>query len=260
MNWGVLGSSLPALRHDSLAANLPLPQTPSFNEGNLSDKPGWLTSNFPSLTGSHVNCLTTNHRNAVEAMMAVDDLIGTVVAALQATQELNDTLLVFTSDNGFLLGEHRLNAKQNAYEEALRVPLYVRAPGIAGPQVAAQMTVNVDLAPTIVELAQASAAHTLDGRSFVPLLQNPGLSPWRTAFLVEHKKVSSWPVPDYAAIRDTRYLYVEYKNGQRELYDLATDPHELVSQHNNPAFASIKVGLKQKLSGLRPCVGNACRL
>jgi arylsulfatase A-like enzyme len=260
MNWGKLGSSVPALRHVGLAANLPLPQPPSFNEGNLGDKPSWLTNNFPSLTGSHVNCLTANHRNGVEAMMAVDDLIGTVVAALQAAQELNDTLLVFTSDNGFLLGEHRLNAKQNAYEESLRVPLYVRAPGIAGPQVAAQMAVNVDLAPTIVEVAQASAAHTLDGRSFVPVLQNPGLSPWRTAFLVEHKKVSSWPVLDYAAIRDTQYLYVEYKNGQRELYDLAADPFELVSQHNNPAFASIKAGLKQKLTGLKPCVGNACQL
>lgn len=258
MNWGTIGSSLPALRHTGLAATLPLPQGPSFNESNVSDKPTWLRNNFPSLTSAHINCLLTTYRNAIETMMAVDDLIGTVVAELQATGELNDTVLVFTSDNGYLLGEHRLNAKQTAYEEAIRVPLFVRAPGMPGPQTAQQMTVNVDLAPTIVELAQATAGLTLDGGSFVPLLQDPGLSPWRTAFLIEHKKISSSVVPDYSAIRDTQYAYGEYRNGQRELYDLATDPSQRVSQHNNAGYGTIKTALKAKLNALKTCAGSTC--
>lgn len=257
MNWGLLTFSQPAVRHSGLAATLPLPQGPSFNESDLSDKPTWITNNYPSLTAAHINCLLTTHRNAVETMMAVDDLIGTVVAELQATAELNNTVLVFASDNGFLLGEHRLNAKQVAHEEAIRVPLYIRAPGIPGPQSAQQMTVNVDLAPTIVELAQATAGLTMDGRSFVPLLQNPGLS-WRSSFLIEHRKVSSTLVPDYAAIRDARYVYIEYKNGESELYDLVRDPYELVSKHNSPGYGGIKTALKQKLNGLKRCTGNTC--
>jgi arylsulfatase A-like enzyme len=202
--------------------------------------------------------MTKVHRGRVETMMAVDDLLGTLVAKLQADAELADTVLFFTSDNGFMLGEHRVAAKQQAYEDAIRVPLYAKGPGVSGPVTAHQMVLNVDLAPTILELAQATAGLVVDGHSLVPVLQDPTFGPWRSHFLIEHDKISSFPVTDYAAVRSAQYLWVEYADGQRELYDLATDPHELTSQHANPAYGSVKFALRQVLSSLRTCAGSSC--
>jgi arylsulfatase A-like enzyme len=190
--------------------------------------------------------------------MAVDDLIGTIVARLQATGELGNTVLIFTSDNGFMLGEHRLSMKEQAHEEAIRVPLYVKGPGIVGPATAQQLVGNVDLAPTILELAQATAGLTVDGRSLVPVLQNPGFGPWRSHFLIEHDPVAPAPVVDYSAVRSVRYLWVEYTDGERELYDLQMDAPELTSQHKNPAFGQVKTTLRQVLNTLRTCAGHSC--
>jgi N-acetylglucosamine-6-sulfatase len=191
-------------------------------------------------------------------MMAVDDLIGNVISELQATGEMADTLLVFTSDNGFLLGEHRLTKKHQAFEEAIRVPLYVSGPGVAVQRTATQRVVNTDLAPTILELAQAPAGLPGDGRSLAPILADPGFAPWRSYFLIEHAQVSDSPVTEYAAVRSDQHLWVEYADGQRELYDFTTDLPQLTSQHANHAYNSVKTTLRQKLQVLRSCAGNGC--
>jgi arylsulfatase A-like enzyme len=120
------------------------------------------------------------------------------------------------------------------------------------------MVLNVDLAPTILELAEATAGLLADGRSLVPVFQDPGFGPWRSHFLIEHDKVSSFPVTDYAAVRSSQYLWVEYGDGQRELYDLATDPNELTSQHANPDYLEVKLALRQVLNSLRSCAGSGC--
>ena len=200
----------------------------------MSDKPAWLKSNYPLLTTAHVNCLTNVHRGRVETLMAVDDLIGTIVARLQANEELTQHRARLHLRQRVPARRASVSAKQQAYEEAMRVPLYVKGPGVAGPATAQQMVVNVDLAPTILELAEATAGLTLDGRSLVPVLADPGFAPWRTYFLIEHDKVSSSPVVDYAAVRSATHLWVEYADGERELYDLATDPHQLTSEHRKP--------------------------
>jgi arylsulfatase A-like enzyme len=234
---------------------------PSFNEADVTDKPTWLKKGYPLLTTAQIDCITLEHRGRVETMMAVDDLIGTVIAALDTAGETADTLIVFTSDNGYGMGEHRVTQKQNAFEEAIRVPLYVRVPGSVTPQVAQQLVVNTDLAPTIVELAQATAGITMDGRSLVPILQDPGFAPWRTGFLVEHlPPPGPGQITRYKALRDVQYMWVEYENGERELYDLATDPDQLTSQHANPAYKAAKTTLRQKLSLLKTCVGAGCWL
>jgi len=122
--------------------------------------------------------------------------------------------------------------------------------------VATQLVANIDLAPTIVELAQATAGITMDGRSLVPILQDPGFAPWRTGFLVEHKQ--DGVIPDYNAIRTNQYLWVEYVNGERELYDFATDPWQLTSQHKNAAYKATKLALKARLATLKTCAGAGC--
>lgn len=253
-----IGTVPPAPRHIGIANGLVLPQPPSFNESDVTDKPTWLASNYRLLTSTQVSCLETIYRDQVEAMLAVDDLIGTVVATLQTAGELNDTLIIFTSDNGYLLGEHRLAQKGLPYEGSVKVPLYIRAPGFAPSQTTQALAANIDLAPTIVEFAQATAGLTMDGRSLVPLLQDPAGPLWRTVFLIESTGTAAYPWPTYSGVRDRQYVYIQYVNGQQDLYDLATDPDELVSQHNTPAYNAIKNTMRQQLSNLKTCSGNSC--
>jgi len=259
LNVGSIGPLAPAPRHAGMTATLPLPQGPSFNETNVVDKPAWIDGVFGLLTQGQQNCLRTSHRNRVGSMLAVDDLVGVLLAALTTNGELADTLIVFTSDNGFLLGEHRVSAKQQAFEEAIRVPLYVRGPGVP-LGTAHQLVLNVDLAPTITELAQATAALTQDGRSLVPVLQDPAFGPWRTHFLVEHQKAGGNLVPPtYAAVRSATHKWVDYAPlVDRELYDLVADASEMTSQHENPAYVSVKQALKLALVGLKACAGSSC--
>jgi arylsulfatase A-like enzyme len=259
LNVGSVAPLAPAPRHSGLTDGLLLPKGPSFNESNVSDKPTWLRNVFPSLTASQTKCLAKAHRNRVGSLLALDDLVGTILAALSAADELDTTLLLFSSDNGFLLGEHRVNSKQQAYEEAIRVPLFVRVPGSTSPQTAQQLVVNVDVAPTLVQLAGASPGITMDGQSFEPILQDPTLGPWRNYVLIEHVKVGGKLVPpNYSAIRSQQHKWVEYQNPQRELYDLSADPFELVSQHTNPAYFSVRAVMTQALSVLKTCTGATC--
>lgn len=261
LNVGSIGPLAPAPRHAGQTANLQLQAGPSFNESNVSDKPTWIKGNFSLLTAPQIDCLETGHRNRVGSLLAVDDLIGTITAALQTAGELGNTLIVFCSDNGFLLGEHRVNSKQQAFEEAIRVPLYVKGPGVVAQAVAQQLVVNVDLAATFVELAQATAGLMQDGRSFAPILQDPAFVPWRSHVLIEHVKSGGAVVPpDYSAVRTTQYKWVEYANGEKELYDLTNDPGELVSQHANPAYFAVKDALRPILNLLRTCAGATCWL
>ena len=139
------------------------------------------------------------------------------------------------------------------------MPLYVRGPGIAGSRTAQQLVVNIDIAPTLVELAGAAAGLSMDGRSLVPILDDPAFTPWRNYVLIEHHKSGGILVPPaYSAVRSSQHKWVEYTNGQRELYKLSADPFELVSQHANPAYNSIRNTLKDRLYTLKTCAGSTC--
>jgi arylsulfatase A-like enzyme len=124
------------------------------------------------------------HRLA--SMMAVDDLLGRIVRALEERGELERTFILFTSDNGWFNGEHRLSNKGLAYEEAIRVPLFVRTPGRLVPRVESLTVLNNDLAPTLLDLAAGAATLPLDGRSLLPLLEGSSPAVWRERFVVEH--------------------------------------------------------------------------
>ena len=132
------------------------------------------------------------------------------------------------------------------------MPLQMRGPGIPKGVKVGSLAINADLAPTIVDLANASPGLVMDGRSLIPVAQNPGIERGRELLIEE---------PIFKAIRTQRYIYAEHgDSGAKELYDLKNDPFELVSRHNNPAYASVRKQLATELQKLRSCAGSGCRL
>jgi N-acetylglucosamine-6-sulfatase len=152
----------------------------------VSDKPQWVQK-LPLLTDTQEAQLDDLYRKRIETLQSVDDLIENVVNTLQAAGKLDNTFIVFSSDNGFHLGEHRETAgKQAPYEENIRLPLIVRGPGIAAGKTMDQLVGNVDFAPTFAQWAGATVPDFVDGRSFAPLLGGAAPDAWRQAFLIEH--------------------------------------------------------------------------
>jgi N-acetylglucosamine-6-sulfatase len=179
----------PAPRDENDYPNLSLPHPPSFDEKDVSDKPQWVSDN-PPLSQEQKKYMQQLYRKRLQSMLAVDDMIGELIKALDQSGELDNTYIFFTSDNGFHLGEHRLGAgKWTPYEEDIRIPLVVRGPGVAQGRTLHQMVLNNDLAPTIAELAGGDAPAFVDGRSVVPLLlrgEPKTLKEWpRRRFLIE---------------------------------------------------------------------------
>jgi len=252
----------PAPRHDEELPGVRAPRPPSFNEEDVSDKPAWV-KNLPPMTDDKIAETDNWHRKRVQNMLAVDEMLADIVARLKAAGELDNTYIVFTSDNGFQLGAHRMDhGKGDAYEESIRVPLLVRGPGVpAGAKVDA-IVLNIDVAPTIADLAGARAADFVDGRSFVPFLRGARPKAWRKDFLVEHwvdETDDGIGIPGYVALRTTDHLYVEYPtSNERELYDLKKDPYELQSLHQS-APASLQKKLAGRLAALKDCRAASCR-
>jgi N-acetylglucosamine-6-sulfatase len=248
----------PAPRYAGRFAAEPLPRGPSFDEADVADKPGHIRRR-PRLSPAKRAHVTATYRACLASLLAADDLVERLVKALEETGQLGRTVIVFTSDNGFFFGEHRIaGGKYLPYEESIRVPLILFDGGRRFPAGATvtQPVSNVDLAPTIVALAGARARRVMDGKSLLPLVRDPHQGKDRT-LLIEgfgegHDK------PPFAALRDPRWFYAEYRNGDRELYDLRNDPHELRSLHADPAHAAVLQDLAGRLARLRACAGSAC--
>ena len=191
------------------------------------------------------------YRCELESLLSVDEGVKKVVDALQAKAELDRTVLIYTSDNAYFHGEHRIpRDKQHIYEESIRVPLLMRGPGIPQGVSVAPLVINADLAPTLVDLANANPGQGMDGRSLIPIAKNPSVAQGRELLIEE---------PSFAAIRTGRYMYAEHRTGEKELYDLKNDPFELVSRHNGPTYASVRTNLSAELKKLRTCAGPSCR-
>lgn len=198
----------------------------SFNERWVGDKPAYVSSR-PSLSADDVGAIDALRRDQLRTLLAVDRAVASILQALEATGRLGDTLLVFTSDNGFLWGEHRLTGKLAPYEESIRVPFVVRWDRLADPPSAdPHLVTNLDLAPTVAALTGVTAAPN-DGLSLAPLLA--GSSPaWRTLLAIE-RPTSQAKVPAYCAVRTRSKLFVHYATGEEELYGLRNDPLERVN-------------------------------
>jgi N-acetylglucosamine-6-sulfatase len=249
-------------RHQGMFSDTPLPKPPSFDEPDVSDKPAWVREK-PRLTQGSVDYFEELYRKRLRSLQSVDQMVGRLVSVLRDTGELSNTYILFTSDNGFHLGEHRLEAKATPYEEAIGVPLLVRGPGVPRGVSRSKMALNNDFAPTFAELAGVTPPSFVDGRSLRPLLSASQPASWRSAFLVEHRRSDTEGpfarlVPNYDAVRTANHLYVEYGTGERELYDLGSDPYELQSLHAS-AGIELKSRLASRLDGLRGCAADSCR-
>ena len=246
----------PAPRHMNRFEGERLPANPSYNEADLSDKPSFIQA-LPPINSTRAAAIDENYEQRLESLLAVDEAVEGLVSTLRTERELDNTLILFTSDNGFFHGEHRVQlGKVLVYEPSIRVPLIMRGPGVPEGAHRRQLVTNADLAPTILEAAGAKPGKPQDGRSLFPLLEDRGLE-WGRDLLIEGAPGVNQPAFD--AIRTYRYVYVQHANGERELYDLERDPNQLTSLHNDPAYADVQADLALRLGLLSVCVGPSCR-
>jgi N-acetylglucosamine-6-sulfatase len=184
----------------------------------------------------------------------VDEGVGQILAALDRRGLLDNTVVIFTSDNGYLHGEHGLyNTKYWPYEESIHVPFVMRYPRLVPPgTVREQMVLNVDVAPTLLSLARVNPPAKFHGRSFLPLLSN-SVDGWRTASLAEFFPEKVNPrVPAWQAVRSDRWKYIHYPRleGMDELYDLSSDPGEIDNRVADPAAQGSLRELQRALKSL----------
>jgi arylsulfatase A-like enzyme len=271
------GPSIPANRHEGDFAGAVLgTDKPSFNEEDMSDKPAYMQRD--PLSQADINALERSNQLRLESLLAVDEAIESLIDALEQAGRLEQTYIFFVTDNGYLLGEHRRTAKNVPYEEVIRMSMLLRGPGVRRG-VNDAMVANIDLAPTIAELAGVAPPGFVDGRSLVPTFGGAGNS--RQAILLEMFPPSAQTDPEEAAaefpaerqllaeqaealsvrraIRTGDWVYVEHGTGEGELYDLRDDPFELDSLHEDPALSERSQELSAWLAALRDCSAASCR-
>ncbi|HLF70835.1 MAG TPA: sulfatase [Dehalococcoidia bacterium] len=250
-----------APRHEGMYANAQAPRPPNFNEADVSDKPDYVKNLRLAGTGN----IDQNWQRRLEALQSVDDAVGAIIAALTETGQLDNTYIFLTSDNGWVLGAHRLShVKRVPYEDSIHVPLYVRGPGVPAGSHDTHLVNNIDLAPTWAGLA-GIVRPDLDGRALGPrLLKGQDDSSWRKLALIQQGAVSDDELdgnppdlPPYQALRTDQWLYVEYATGERELYDMKADPFQLDNIASTQKDVVAK--LSARLNELKSCKGQSCR-
>jgi N-acetylglucosamine-6-sulfatase len=236
-------------------------------EGDVRDKPPYVRK-LRRASAAGAARIHADFRSRRESLIAVDAAVEAVVGALARTGRLGSTYILFTSDNGFFQGEHRIQkGKYLAYDPSSHVPLLIRGPGIPAGTVSGELVTNADLAPTVLEAAGVDADRPIDGRSLLPFARDGRV---RTRRPVLHEGLeagdidrdgapSTGTVGEYRAIRTARYLYIEWINGAIELYDRARDPRELHSRHRDRRYRQIRRALRRELARLRTCAGEICR-
>jgi N-acetylglucosamine-6-sulfatase len=185
----------------------------------------------------------------------LEDLSKNVIAALKRAHQLDNTYLIFTSDNGYQMGLHGIKVnKFIPYTEAHEVPFVIRGPGVPAGASFDELVANIDIAPTVLDLAGVEVPGWMDGRSFEPFLGGDAPEAWRDSLLIEGVKSASPERPAYSGVRRQEEIYVRYESGEEEFYDLRKDPYQLESRPKD-APAS----LKKKLEALKNCAGDGCR-
>lgn len=261
--------STPAPRHTGAFPGLTAPRDPSFNEPDKSDKPEWLRQR-PPLAQDQIDKLDPAFRKRAQSLQAVDDMLAGFQRTLNETGQAANTHIVFTSDNGYHMGQHGLlQGKQTAFSTDVNVPLVVTGPGVPAGRTVDQPVENIDLRPTFAELAGAGPAPGGDGQSFAGLLRGLLAPERKNVSLIEHhgpntaqddpdrqKKESGNP-PTYTAIRTEQGNYVEYVNGEHEYYDRRRDPYELDNIYSQLS-PELQAKLHDTLVKLAQCHGADC--
>jgi arylsulfatase A-like enzyme len=258
----------PAPRDSDAFPGLHAPRTAAFDAAPEPGAPRWLLEH-PALSSADMSRIDADFRKRAQSVLAVDRMVGDLQAAVAATGQAENTYFIFSSDNGYHMGEHRLlPGKMTAFDTDIRVPLVVTGPGVPAGSTSKEVVENVDLCPTFTELGGAAAPASIDGRSLVPLLRGEQVTGWRTLALVEHRgphtdasdpdapAARSGNPTTYEAIRGAASVYVEYADGEMEYHDLATDPHEL---HN--AYLALPAEQRRSLhsavEAMKSCRGAA---
>jgi arylsulfatase A-like enzyme len=244
-------------------------------EADVADKPFFIRD-LPRLTKAEQLGVREDARQRAEALSLVDAQVARIMSTLRATGQLDDTYVLFTSDNGYFLGEHRMpQGKILPYEPSLRVPLLIRGPGIPAGQVRTDPFTMIDFAPTILAAAGVRGPSTIDGTSLLGVAEH-GDRGWDRGILTETgpravsedaeesdnflvRAAGPSPLRFSQGVRTGDYLYVEHASRERELYDLRSDPRELTNLVDRPALAGVVRRLAHELDLLRNCRGAGCR-
>ena len=242
----------PSRAHRRDADAEPLPEPPSFDEQDLSDKPAEVRAQAPFTDAERAEALEA-WRGTLEELGDVDDGVRQIVTTLAKTNQLSNTLIFYVTDNGFLFGEHGLQKKSVPYLEAVKTPFVVRGPGVTAGGISDRLVSQIDLPATICGYAGAST-DGFDGRSLRTLFED-GAAPWRSRLLIGHPKVG------WHQLREEEYVYIERDTGERELYDLraSADPYQLHSLHADPERGQQMDDFAAKLATLRSSGGDALR-
>jgi N-acetylglucosamine-6-sulfatase len=250
-----LPTAHPSPRYAGTLANVRLPAKKSINEVDVSDKPQYIQDSpmKPWYALRQVN------EQRLESLLSVDDAVNSIMNAVKASGEADNTLVIFTSDNGYLIGEHRRVGKDIGYEEATRVPLVIAGPGFETGQTRDQKVTLADIAPTIAQEAGVKPGLVEDGKPLTRIAADPRTPDTRTV-LLEGGPTKADPTRWYTGIHTNRFVYVEYRtSGERELYDLKRDPEQLRNLAVRTPGTAEEAKLARALSTLRTCAGRVCR-
>jgi arylsulfatase A-like enzyme len=242
-----------APRHQGDYRNAIAPRTSNYNETDVSDKPRYVRKRR-RLSQDKRAAIDRHWRSTLESLKAVDDMVMRLRDRLRASGELSQTLFVFTSDNGYFFGNHRgFCCKDEIYEEAARVPLLVRGPGLPAGVARDQLVSSVDLAPTILGLTEARAGRVVDGVSLVGPARSSAAGRGRDLLIETFTQ-------GFFAVRSGKWKYARHPGtGEEQLFDLSRDPQELESLHGVRRYRDVKLRLRQRLTQLEACAGATCR-
>jgi N-acetylglucosamine-6-sulfatase len=218
----------------------------SYNEEHLRDKPAWVR-NIRKLSVDKQAHIDQFREHQYESLLSVDDWVGDLVDTLAAEDMLDNTMVVFTSDNGYFWGEHRLDGKNRPYEEATRVPYLVRYDALGGTGKTSTLATNIDLAPTFADLAGTTMPDP-DGTSLMPFLRGE-VAKVRTGHLIEQKAVGA-NVPAYCLLQTERFTFTHYGTGEEELYNLRTDPLQMQNKIGAPRHQERITTMRRRLRRL----------
>lgn len=234
-------------RHQGVYSQMAVEPPPSIGELDVSDKPTWVQE-LPELDASEREGLRGQHRESFEALLAVDEAVRRILEALETRGDLDHTVVLYLSDNGFSFGEHRWVKKTCPYEECIHIPFLVRYP-LAQRRVVRTIVSAADLAPTIADLAGAELPGPVDGSTLVPLIRDADASSLPDALYAEWS--GNDEVPPWWELRTPEWAYIELATGERELYDMQIDPLQLENLVGDPAYAETVADLASALSAER---------
>lgn len=213
---------------------------PDFNEADISDKPFHLQR--PTLKPEEIRKNQGAYLGRLRSVKSVDDMLQATLQQIDEAGKLDNTIVVVTSDNGYSLGHHRVSAKKDPYNRSTNVPLMIAMPGRTVASSGRHLIAHIDICPTILELASAVIPDDVDGKSFAPLLDRPDQfdeQSWQESIMIENwsnKQSNDWLLPmTYAAERRFDSIFVGWANGQREFYDLSSDPFQLENSYGDLA-------------------------